>query len=413
MIVAVCALGIAQITAWGTSYYCLGVLAGPIAADTGWSRGLVYFGFTVALLAMGLVSAWAGRVIDRHGARGVMSAGIVLVSASLYALAQVRIGSGLPGRVGGDRRRHALLPVRRGVRGAGADRARARAPGDLLPHAVRRVRLVGVLGARPLLQRGLRLAAHARVVRADQRRRLPAADPRGAGAARCPGRERSGRDAGGRDARRPAAAGPRAQDRDRPVRRDHVAQRLRVRRRHGATGAAARGRGPDRRRGRLDRFAQGLRAVRRPRGRDLLRQQAARDHRGAPGDRRAAAVVPAAAVCRRQRPGDPRVHAADGRLAGRDHHRARGGAARALRRQRLRHGARFHRHAHPGGQRGLAVAVRAGRGPLGLAAGAARAARLRVGVLPGDGTDVALVRTKPRRSRAGVDPRQERGPAGR
>ena len=27
---AVCALGLAQITAWGTSYYCLGVLAGPI-----------------------------------------------------------------------------------------------------------------------------------------------------------------------------------------------------------------------------------------------------------------------------------------------------------------------------------------------------------------------------------------------
>jgi hypothetical protein len=90
MMVAVCALGIAQITAWGTSYYCLGVLAGPIAADTGWSLSLVYFGFTVGLLAMGLVSAWAGRMIDRHGARGAMSAGIVLVSAGLYALAQVR-----------------------------------------------------------------------------------------------------------------------------------------------------------------------------------------------------------------------------------------------------------------------------------------------------------------------------------
>jgi MFS family permease len=90
MIVAVCALGIAQITAWGTSYYCLGVLAGPIAADTGWSGSLVYFGFTVGLLAMGLVSSWAGRALDRHGARAVMSAGIVLVSASLYALAQVR-----------------------------------------------------------------------------------------------------------------------------------------------------------------------------------------------------------------------------------------------------------------------------------------------------------------------------------
>ncbi|MSQ55426.1 MAG: MFS transporter [Betaproteobacteria bacterium] len=87
---AVCALGITQITAWGTSYYCLGVLAGPIAADTGWSRSLVYFGFTVALLAMGVVSASVGRAIDRYGARVVMTLGTVLVSAGLYALSLVQ-----------------------------------------------------------------------------------------------------------------------------------------------------------------------------------------------------------------------------------------------------------------------------------------------------------------------------------
>jgi len=89
MLAAVCALGITQITAWGTSYYCLGVLAGPISADTGWSRSLVYFGFTVALLAMGFVSTWAGRAIDRYGAQGVMSLGTVLVSAGLYLLSTV------------------------------------------------------------------------------------------------------------------------------------------------------------------------------------------------------------------------------------------------------------------------------------------------------------------------------------
>jgi hypothetical protein len=90
LIFAVCALGITQITAWGTSYYCLGVLAGPIVTDTGWSRSLVYFGFTLALLAMGAVSAWVGRAIDRHGARAVMTLGTALVSAGLVALSQVR-----------------------------------------------------------------------------------------------------------------------------------------------------------------------------------------------------------------------------------------------------------------------------------------------------------------------------------
>jgi MFS family permease len=90
MLVTISFLGIAQITAWGTSYYCLGVLANPIAADTGWSRSFVYFGFTVSLLAMSLVSTWAGRAIDRHGARLLMAIGIVMVSAGLYALSLVR-----------------------------------------------------------------------------------------------------------------------------------------------------------------------------------------------------------------------------------------------------------------------------------------------------------------------------------
>lgn len=89
-LLTVCALGVSQITVWGTSYYCLGVLANPIVADTGWSRSYVYFGFTVAVLAMGTISAWAGRAIDRYGGRPVMIAGTVMVSAGLYALSLVR-----------------------------------------------------------------------------------------------------------------------------------------------------------------------------------------------------------------------------------------------------------------------------------------------------------------------------------
>jgi MFS family permease len=90
MATAVLALGITQITAWGTSYYCLGVLAGPITRDTGWSRGFVFLGFTVALLVMGIVSNSVGRAIDRRGGRAVMTLGTVLVSAGLFALAHVR-----------------------------------------------------------------------------------------------------------------------------------------------------------------------------------------------------------------------------------------------------------------------------------------------------------------------------------
>src|SRR5262245_56087804 len=93
MVGAVLALGITQITAWGTSYYCLGVLAGPIAQDTGWSRGFVFLGFTAALLVMGIVSGAVGRAFDRRGARAMMTLGTVLVPAGLFALAHVRSGA--------------------------------------------------------------------------------------------------------------------------------------------------------------------------------------------------------------------------------------------------------------------------------------------------------------------------------
>src|SRR4029450_10030863 len=86
MVGAVVALGITQITAWGTSYYCLGVLAGPISRDTGWGRGFVFLGFTVALLAMGLVSSAVGRAIDRHGGRAGATLGPLLASCGALAL---------------------------------------------------------------------------------------------------------------------------------------------------------------------------------------------------------------------------------------------------------------------------------------------------------------------------------------
>ncbi|MGH8431415.1 MAG: MFS transporter, partial [Solimonas sp.] len=90
MVIAVNALGLTQITAWGTSYYCLGVLAKPIVAETGWSLSTVFLGFTIALLVMGSISTWVGRLIDRIGARLVMTIGTIIVSAGLLALSKVQ-----------------------------------------------------------------------------------------------------------------------------------------------------------------------------------------------------------------------------------------------------------------------------------------------------------------------------------
>lgn len=84
---AIVALGVTQIVAWGTTLYALGVLASPIAADTGWSRSLVFSGLTIGLLASSLVSTAVGKAIDTKGARFVMSLGSVLCAFSLLIVA--------------------------------------------------------------------------------------------------------------------------------------------------------------------------------------------------------------------------------------------------------------------------------------------------------------------------------------
>lgn len=81
------ALGVAQILAWGTSFYFPAVFAGPIVADTSWSLGWVVGGTSVGLLAAGLISPQVGRIIDLHGGRPVL-----LASSLFYAAGLIGIG---------------------------------------------------------------------------------------------------------------------------------------------------------------------------------------------------------------------------------------------------------------------------------------------------------------------------------
>ena len=84
--IVITALGIAQILAWGTSFYFPAVFAGPIVRDTGWSLGLVVGGTSIGLLVAGLISPQVGRLIDRHGGRPVL-----LSSSFFFALGLVGV----------------------------------------------------------------------------------------------------------------------------------------------------------------------------------------------------------------------------------------------------------------------------------------------------------------------------------
>jgi MFS family permease len=100
------ALGVAQILAWGTSFYFPAVFATAIVADTGWSLGWVVSGTSLGLLVAGLISPQVGRIIDRHGGRPVLlasslfyAAGLALAGLApnlpLYLAAWVLIGIGM------------------------------------------------------------------------------------------------------------------------------------------------------------------------------------------------------------------------------------------------------------------------------------------------------------------------------
>jgi hypothetical protein len=84
--IVVTALGIAQILAWGTSFYFPAVFAAPIVAETGWSLGAVVGGTSIGLLVAGLVSPQVGRLIERRGGRPVLFASSLLCALGLTGI---------------------------------------------------------------------------------------------------------------------------------------------------------------------------------------------------------------------------------------------------------------------------------------------------------------------------------------
>lgn len=80
-------LGVAQILAWGSSYYLLAVLAQPIAQDTGWPLTWIVGGLSLGLLVAGVVSPRVGESIERVGGRLVLAASSAFIAIGLLGLA--------------------------------------------------------------------------------------------------------------------------------------------------------------------------------------------------------------------------------------------------------------------------------------------------------------------------------------
>jgi MFS family permease len=82
-------LGITTIISYGTSQYLFGVLVVPISSSLHWNRASVSGAYAVGLIIAGVLGVPIGTLVDRWGARLLMSSGSALAGLALIGLAQM------------------------------------------------------------------------------------------------------------------------------------------------------------------------------------------------------------------------------------------------------------------------------------------------------------------------------------
>lgn len=81
-------LGLTTVVSYGTTQYLFGVLVVPIQHELGWSRAALSGAFSLGFVISGLLGVPIGRLVDRHGARALMTAGSILAATCLALLSR-------------------------------------------------------------------------------------------------------------------------------------------------------------------------------------------------------------------------------------------------------------------------------------------------------------------------------------
>jgi len=89
-ITVVAAIGATQTLAWGSSYYLPAILGAPIAEALGLAPSIFFAIFSIALLLSAAAGPLVGKLIDRHGGRGMLAASNLMLALGLFLLAQAR-----------------------------------------------------------------------------------------------------------------------------------------------------------------------------------------------------------------------------------------------------------------------------------------------------------------------------------
>jgi MFS family permease len=70
-------LGITELVSWGVLVYAFSVLVVPMRAELGWSMAALNAAYATGVVVSGALAIPVGRVLQAHGARGVMTTGSV------------------------------------------------------------------------------------------------------------------------------------------------------------------------------------------------------------------------------------------------------------------------------------------------------------------------------------------------
>jgi MFS family permease len=86
----VLALGVTETVSYGILQYAFPVFIAPMRVELGWTTAAITGGLSLATLVSAAAAVPAGRWVDRHGPRGLMTAGSILAALVLLAWSRVR-----------------------------------------------------------------------------------------------------------------------------------------------------------------------------------------------------------------------------------------------------------------------------------------------------------------------------------
>lgn len=87
--VLVLALAATETTSFGVLYYAFTVFIAPMQAELGWSRAALTGAFSLSQLLNGLAGVPAGRWLDRHGPRALMTVGSCIATVLVLAWSRI------------------------------------------------------------------------------------------------------------------------------------------------------------------------------------------------------------------------------------------------------------------------------------------------------------------------------------